>query len=151
LVLSGTWPEGRPDNGGYSHYEALQGQFQRRMSHGLQALVSYTLAKPRDVSSSDGTGFAAASISQIVLPPLAPADFDLRHSIAGAISYEIPAPAWGRVSNAILKGWAVDGLVRSSSAPPLNVTAFNQTGFLGFFLTLANVVPGQPSWIADPT
>jgi hypothetical protein len=138
-------------NGGYSHYEALQVQFQRRMSHGLQALVSYTLAKSSDVASSDGTGFAAANVSQIVLPPLAPSDFDLRNSIAGAFSYEIPAPAWGRASNAILKGWAVDGLVRVSSAPPINVVVYNQSGFIGYHLTLANVVPGQPVWIRDPT
>jgi hypothetical protein len=138
-------------NGGYSHYEALQLQFQRRMSHGLQALVSYTLAKSSDLGSSDGTGFEAASVSQIVLPPLAPSDFDLRHSIAGAVSYEIPAPTWGHAGNAILKGWAVDGLVRESSAPPINVVAYNQSGFISYHLTLANVVPGQPSWIPDPT
>jgi outer membrane receptor protein involved in Fe transport len=138
-------------NGGYSHYEALQLQFQRRMSHGLQALVSYTLAKSSDLASSDGTGFAAASVNQIVLPPPAPSDFDIRNSIAGAISYEIPAPVWGRAGNAILKGWAVDGLVRASSAPPLTVVTFNETGFLGFYQRLANVVPGHPAWIADPT
>jgi hypothetical protein len=138
-------------NGGYSHYEALQLQFQRRMSHGLQALVSYALAKSSDVSSSDATGFFAPSVSQIVLPPLAPSDFDIRQTIAGAVSYEVPAPAWGRAGNAILKGWAVDGLVRATSAPPINVTVGNETGFTGFFLALANVVPGQPVWIPDPT
>jgi hypothetical protein len=93
----------------------------------------------------------AASVSQIVLPPLAPSDFDIRNSIAVAVSYEVPAPAWGRASNAVLKGWAVDGLVRASSPPPLNVTAGNENGSLGYFLTLANVVPGQPYWIPDPT
>jgi outer membrane receptor protein involved in Fe transport len=138
-------------NGGYSHYQALQVQYQRRMSRGLQALASYSLAKSSDLASSDGTGFASPTVSQIVLPPLTPSDFDLRHSIAGAVSYEIPAPAWGRASNAILKGWAVDGLVRVSSAPPINVTVFNQTGFISFYLHLANVVPGQPDWIPDPT
>ena len=138
-------------NGGYGHYEALQLQFQRRMSHGLQAMVSYTLAKSSDVSSSDATGSVAPSVSQIVLPAMSPSDFDIRQSIAGAVSYEVPAPAWGRASNAILKGWAVDGLVRASSPPPLNVTVSNQTGSVGYYLTLANVVPGQPSWIPDPT
>jgi hypothetical protein len=138
-------------NGGYGHYEALQVQFQRRMSHGLQALVSYTFSKSSDVSSSDATGFLAPSVSQIVLPPLAPSDFDIGHSIAGAVSYEVPAPSWGSFSNAILKGWAVDGLLRTSSPPPLNVTVSNETGSLGYFLTLANVVPGQPYWIPDPT
>jgi hypothetical protein len=109
-------------NAGYSHYNALQVQFQRRMSHGLQALVSYNFAKSSDTGSSDTTGLAAASVSQIVLPPLSPSDFDIRHSVAGAVSYEVASPAWNRVATAILKGWAVDGLVRASSAPPINVT-----------------------------
>jgi hypothetical protein len=41
--------------------------------------------------------------------------------------------------------------VRASSAPPINVTVGNQTGFISYYLTLANVVPGQPFWIPDPT
>jgi hypothetical protein len=138
-------------NGGYGHYEALQLQFQRRISRGLQALVSYNFAKSSDVISSDATGVMAPSVSQIVLPPLAPSDFDIRQSIAGAVSCELPALGRGRAGNAILKGWAVDGLVRASSPPPLNVTVSNETGFIGYFLTLADVVLGQPYWIPDPT
>jgi hypothetical protein len=138
-------------NGDYSHYEALQVQFQRRMSHGLQALLSYTLAKTSDLGSNDGTGTQAPSVSQIVLPPLSPSDFDIRHSFAGAVSYELPAPAWGPIGNSILKGWAVDGLVRVSSAPPINVTVGNQDAAIGFYQLQASVVPGQPYWIADPT
>jgi hypothetical protein len=42
-------------------------------------------------------------------------------------------------------------LVRASSAPPISVTAYNEGGPVGYFLTLANVVPGQPEWIPDPT
>jgi hypothetical protein len=138
-------------NGDYSHYEALQVQFQRRMSHGLQALVSYTFAKTSDLGSNDGTGMDAPSVSQVVLPPLSPSDFDIRHSVAGAVSYEVPAPAWGRVGKAILKGWALDGLVRASSAPPINVTVGNQLATIGYHDVQASVVPGQPFWIADPT
>jgi hypothetical protein len=102
-------------NARYSHYNALQVQFQRHMSRGLQALVSYAFAKSSDLGSSDENGLSAASVSQVVLPPLTPSAFDIRHSFAGAVSYEISAPAWGRVGTAILKGWAVDGLVRTSS------------------------------------
>lgn len=138
-------------NGGYSHYNALQVQFQRRMSHGLQALVSYNLAQSSDLGSSDSQGLDAASVSQIVLPPLTPSAFDVRHSISGAVSYEIPAPAWGRVGNAILKGWAVDGLERASSAWPINITVGEFSPVFGFFTTQANIVPGQPFWLADPT
>jgi hypothetical protein len=138
-------------NGGYSRYEALQVQFQRRMSHGLQALVSYNFGQTSDLGSNDGTGFQASSVNQVVLPPLSPSDFDIRNSIAGAVSYEAPAPNWGRAGTAILKGWAVDGLVRVSSAPPINVVTSNANSFIGYFTNQANVVRGQPYWIADPT
>jgi hypothetical protein len=121
------------------------------MSHGLQALVSYNFSKSSDIDSTDENGLYAASLSNIVLPPLRPSDFDIRHSIAAAISYEIPTPSWGRTANAILKGWAVDGLVRAMTAPPINVFIRGFSPGLGIYTTQADVVPGQPTWIPDST
>jgi hypothetical protein len=138
-------------NAGYSHYNALQIQFQRHMSHGLQALISYNFSKSNDLESSDENGLFAGSLSGIVLPPLAPSDFDIRHSISGAISYEIPTPSWSRTANAILKGWAVDGLVRAMTAPPINVFIQGFSPAVGHYTTQADVVPGQPWWIPDST
>jgi hypothetical protein len=139
------------ENGGYSHYNALQLQFQRRMAHGLQALLSYNLAKASDVGSYDASGVYAASVSQVVLPPLSPSDFDIRNSFSGAVSYEMPGPNWGKLGSAVLKGWAVDGLERLSSPWPLNITATilsPATG--GFYTTQAEVVPGVPAWLSAP-
>ncbi len=138
-------------NAGYSHYEAFQLQFQRRMSHGLQALVSYNLAKSSDLGSADSIGLLANSVSAIVLPPLTPSDYDIRQSFAGAVSYQVPAPARGGVGSAILKGWAVDGLVRVMTAPPINVTVGGVSSANGFYDTQAEIVPGQSYWIADAT
>ncbi len=138
-------------NAGYSHYDALQVQFQRRLSQGLQALASYTLAKSSDVGSTDAAGLEATSVSNIVLPSLSPSDFDIRNSFAGAISYEVPTPSWGRTARAILGGWAVDGIVRASSAPPINVTVGGLSPLSEFNVVQPNIVPGQPYWIADPT
>jgi hypothetical protein len=121
------------------------------MSHGLQALVSYNLAQSSDLGSDDLSGISAPTVSQIVLPSLTPSDFDIRNSIAGAVSYEILAPAWGHIGNAILRGWAVDGLVRVSSAPPINITVPVTSPVFGFYRTQAQVVPGQPFWIPDST
>ncbi len=151
LVSSGGGSVSAARNAGYAHFNALQIQFQRHMSHGLQALVSYNLARSSDLGSDDLSGVAAPTVSQIVLPSLTPSDFDIRNSIAGAVSYEIPAPAWGRVGNAILRGWAVDGLVRVSSAPPINITVLGFSPVFGSYSTQAQVVPGQPFWIPDPT
>jgi hypothetical protein len=138
-------------NAGYSHYNALQLQFQRRMSHGLQALVSYNLSKSSDLGSSDVSGLVAPSLSDVVLPLLTPSDYDIPQSIAGAVSYEVPAPAWGRGGRAIFKGWAVDGLVRVMSAPPINVIVRDFSPALGSIITQADTVAGQPYWIADAT
>jgi hypothetical protein len=138
-------------NAGYSHYHALQVQFQRHMSRGLQGLVSYNFAKSSDLGSTDTDGTRAASVSEVVLPSLSPSDFDVRHSFAAAVSYETPAPSWGRAGNAILRGWAVDGLVRVTTAPPINVTVRVISPVFGRHLTQADIVPGEPYWIADAT
>jgi Carboxypeptidase regulatory-like domain/TonB dependent receptor/TonB-dependent Receptor Plug Domain len=138
-------------NAGYAHYNALQVQFQQRMTNGLQALLSYSFAKASDSGSSDEEGAFSSSVSQAKLPPLSPSDFDIRHSFSGAVSYEIPAPNWGKLGNAVFKGWAVDGLERLSSAWPINVTAVAFSPALGgFYSTQANVVPGVPLWVTAP-
>ncbi len=138
-------------NLGHSRYNALQVQFQRVLSRGLQALVSYNLSRTSDLGSSDTSGLVAPNISQIVPPPLSPGDFDLRNTFSSAVSYEIPSPSSGALRSAILKGWAVDGLLRITSQPPINVTASVITPGMGEYTTQAEVVAGRPSWIADPT
>jgi hypothetical protein len=148
-------------NAGYSHYNALQVQFQRHMIHGLQALISYSLAKSSDIESDDVggnfegaeiNGNSASSPSQIQLPPLARSDFDIRHSFSAAVSYAMPTPSssWGKAASAILKGWAVDGIVRASSAPPLNVRIQGISPVLGYYFTQPDEVAGQPFWLAAP-
>ena len=138
-------------NLGYSHYNAFQVQFQRQLSSGFQALVSYNLSKASDLGSEDDGGLVAPSISQIMPPPLTPGDFDTRNTLSGAISYEIPAPDWGSVGNSILKGWAVDGLLRVTSPPPINVTVESFSPDIGYYFTQAEIVAGQPYWLPAPT
>jgi Carboxypeptidase regulatory-like domain/TonB dependent receptor len=138
-------------NAAYAHYDALQLQFQRRMAHGLQALISYNLSSSRDLGSADVSGLKATSVSDIVLPPLRPSDFDTRNSAAAAVSYEIPTSSWGRTGSAIVKGWALDGLLRVTSAPPINVFVRGYTTVIGSYTTQADIVSGQPYWIADST
>src|SRR5260370_9609459 len=69
-----------------SDYHALQIQFQRRLSRGLQALVSYTWSHAIDEDSSSFSFFNG-------LPQRGNADFDRRHNFAAAITYDIPRPA----------------------------------------------------------
>jgi hypothetical protein len=146
-------------NAGRSRYDALQVQWQRRLNRGLQALASYSLARARDTESDDGGGnfFGAAqnanyasSLDEIHVPGLAPADFDIRHAFSAAVSYELPAPAWGRVADALLRDWAVDAIVRASSPPPLNVRIEGVSASLGVYRTQPDRVAGEPIWLFAP-
>jgi hypothetical protein len=135
-------------NGGYSHYDGLQLEFLRRMSHGVQSLISYTLSRSIDTGSSD-VGFGslggytqsfANSVSALKLPPAAPSDFDARHTFSAAVSWELPRP---------LRGWTVDGIFRAYSARPLNVLYQRILGPNGAYDVQPDSVPGQPFWIQD--
>jgi hypothetical protein len=141
-------------NAGRSRYDALQLRWQRRMSRGVQALASYSLSRSNDTGSSD-VGFGssggytqlfAGSVSELSRPPSAPSDFDARHVASAAASWEIPATRRG---GKLLRGWALDGLVRAYSARPLNVLYQRVIGPNGAYNVQPDVVPGQPYWIAD--
>jgi hypothetical protein len=129
-------------NADWSNYNALQLQFQRRMARGLQALASYTFAKSTDTNSDDTEGNDITnSLSAInVAADLAPSDFDVRHSFSTAVSWQIPSPHWERLSDALLRNWQADGIVRISSAAPYQV----------FIRARPNVVPGVPFYLAAP-
>jgi hypothetical protein len=123
------------------------------MSHGLQALVSYTLAKSTDTASNDAGGYSAHKLSDLSNIGLNEgySDFDVRHTYSGGFSYELPAPAWGRAGHALVKGWALDGIVKGRSAYPVNVVSYPPIVMNGIAQYLRpNVVPGQPFWISDP-
>jgi len=145
-------------NADRSDYKALQTEFQRRMSHGLQVLASYTFAKSMDSSSND---YGSAGITAQTLAQLSNAasvnygysNFDVRHSYSAGISYQLPAPQWGMVGNAVLKGWAVDSIIRGRSGFPFTVQDYLHPILLNGALqtTRPNVVPGQPFWIDNPT
>jgi hypothetical protein len=130
-------------NNGSSDYNGLEAQYRRRLTHGIQALVSYSWSHSLDNSSSDAVLYWAGS----GLTPRrdrASSDFDIRHSFTAGFTYEIPG------SRALLRGWALDGLIRARTGFPINVKLAEQ--YSG--ITLDNVfrpdlLPGVPIWITD--
>jgi hypothetical protein len=106
-------------NRGKSNYNALQIQFERRLTSGLQAIASYTFAKSFDNISSE----IASSPAAFRINPddeYAPSDFDIRHTFTAAATYRIPSPFKNRVGRAIFGGFAIDLITRARSAPPFN-------------------------------
>jgi hypothetical protein len=129
-------------NADWSNYNALQLQFQRRMARGLQALASYAFAKSTDTNSddTDGDDFTTSLSAVNVATDLGPSDFDVRNSFSAAVSWQIPSPQWGRLSDGLLRNWQADGIVRISSAAP----------YRAFFGARPNIVPGVPFYLPAP-
>jgi hypothetical protein len=140
-------------NAGESRYVALQMQFQRRMSGGLQAMASYTLAKSTDTISNEVTaGLASAglpSVSDTLESERGPSDFDVRHVLAGGVTWNLPSPGAG-LARRLLGDWGLDVIGRWRSATPLSVItqAVDPINFSGTNRRV-DLVPGASPWIDD--
>ncbi len=137
-------------NNATSDYQSLQVQYQRRMSASLSAQASYTWSHSLDTASSDG--FFNAPL-QKVDPSLdrGSSNFDVRHSFASAVSYDLPFRRFTRAAPAFLGGWSLDAVVLARTATPVNVL----TGADGLLMGQTNVarpdvVAGQPLALDDP-
>ena len=124
-----------------SDYNALQAQYQRRLSRGLQALVSYTWSHALD---SDSTGQTARQSTR------GNANFDVRHILASAATYNIPSPSQP-VARAIFGHWSLDARFQAQSSLPVDLVA----GFItnpadGALIDVRpNLILGVPLYIYD--
>jgi hypothetical protein len=140
-------------NGASSDYKALQAQYQRRLTRGFQALISYTFAKSLDTVSEESfqnlqapTGRFAPNLDR------GPSSFDVRHAFNGAVSYEIPSLFESGIGRAIFGGFGLDTIFRARSATPVNIVSGVNRFNLGTTTVLRpDLVPGQPLYIDDPT
>lgn len=132
-----------------SDYNSLQMQYKRRMSHGVQALLSYTWSKSLDTASDE-------SINNLYAPgprlspssDRGPSSFDVRHAFTGSASYALPTPSTNRLARAIIHGFALDSIARLRTALP--VTVITGRDPLGLGLTNVarpDLVPGQPLYL----
>jgi len=135
---------------GTSNYNALQVQFQRRLSSGLQALASYTWSHSID-SASAGSSFEGSNALIPSVNPNAnrgPSDFDIRNAFSAGLTYDIPTPKGHKVVREIVGGWSLQSVLQARSAPPVTV-------FDGEFSTLngglaevrPDLVPGIPLYL----
>jgi hypothetical protein len=163
---------------GNSSYNGAQVSLRHR-GQGLQFDVNYTFSKSIDVGSNaerintfEGFGFASQVINSWSPKQLrAVSDFDARHQMNANWVWDVPVGSgrhygsgMGGITDALLGGWQLSGLVRMSSGLPFTI----EPG-LGFWstnweLTSAAVLNGQvpktghfidkqgdPNVFADPT
>jgi hypothetical protein len=134
-----------------SDYNALQLQFQRRLSEGLQALVSYTWSHSIDDASAGSTGSFSNTFVSGIDPRLnrGPSDFDIRHSLSVGLTYDTPSPKFARFFNGVLRHWSTDNFLTVRSASPVNA----YDSILGLFhqgitQIRPDVLPGQALYLS---
>jgi hypothetical protein len=134
------------NNSARSYYNALQLKFQRRLSHGLQALASYTFSHSIDNASTDATTYTNSPGGALYQSTdRGNSDFDIRHSFTAGVTYDLPSPAAQKFAQATLGGWSVDSFILARSAPPVDVIgAIYFAGGVPLYYPRPNVNPGVP-------
>lgn len=134
-----------------SDYNALQLQYQRRLSNGLQVLASYSLSKSIDDGPATDISLYAPLAPAAVYDPRqdrGPSDFDARHVFSVAVSYQIPSPFKNGIGRAVFGGFALDSIYRARTATPVNVvTGGDPLGFGLEEVYRPDVVPGVPFYL----
>lgn len=139
-------------NGATSDYNALQIQYQRRLLRGLQAMASYTWSHSIDLDSTESSvNTPTASLDPRV--DRGNSDFDVRHSLAAAATYDLPSSKNSRFLRALLGDWSVDSMLRTRSSTPVNVIQRPVLGplFGVFAVTRPNLILGVPFYLRDTT
>ena len=137
------------DNSAESSYHSMQVQFNRRLSRGLQALVSYTWSHSIDNGSDDNSitspGFIFSSDAY-----RGDSDFDVRHNLSGALSYELPVPKFNKLADAVLRGWSLDSVFSARTGLPYSVTISELSPFGAFTSFRRPDLTGAPLYLNDP-
>ncbi len=133
---------------GESDYHSMQTQFMSRLTDRFTANVNYTWAHSIDNASNDRT----ISLAGIQIPAeqfRGDSDFDVRHNLTGAVTYQIPEPEWGKAAKAIFGGWTLNSLFFFRSGLPFDVTVIEDDLLVQTRGVRRPNVTGQPIWIND--
>lgn len=138
------------DNTAHSNYQALQIQFQRRLSHGLQMLASYTWSHSIDDASAGSYGNPA----NLGVPGgkginRGPSDFDIRHSFTAGLTYDVPSWRGYLPIRLLLRDWSAESFILARSAAPLDIADTNFSFLNGGTFTniRPDVVAGQTAYL----
>jgi hypothetical protein len=95
-----------------SDYNSLQMKFDRKLSHGLQVLASYTWSHAIDDATTNFTIFELERANS---------DYDIRNNFQTALSYNVGAHYSNAFASYALTHWALDARISARSALPVDI------------------------------
>jgi hypothetical protein len=137
-------------NASTSDYDALQIQFHRQLSDGLQGLASYTWSHSIDTASAGSIGNGSNEVSALNSNiNRGASDFDIRNAFSMGLTYEVPVHGSNALADAMLRGWSIESVVQTRSAPPVDVYYGGFFGLASDFQTdpRPDIVAGQPFYL----
>ncbi len=122
-----------------SEYQSLQLKYQRQLSHGLQALSSYTWSHSIDETS---TNFATLDVLR------GNSDFDIRHNLQAALTYDLPVVSKNSLLRTMFNRWSLAGRFSARTALPVDIEAAAVVAPDGTRQDLrADIVPGVSTYL----
>jgi hypothetical protein len=126
-----------------SNYNSLQATVNKRFSHGLQMLLSYTWSHSID-------DYSGSDVSDVTLLPgdmvnqnhnYASSDFDRRHRFVGSYLYQLPNAYHGGsgLAKGLVNSWSVSGIVTLQSGVPFSILGSDSL----FAFTQGDLAPGR--------
>jgi hypothetical protein len=135
---------------GFGNYAAMTAKLDKRFSHGLQFITSYTwghaLANSgTTLSGSSGFGYRD---NRNISTSYASAAWDIRHNFTSGFNYEIPfgrgkkfGGSMNRVVDTLAGGWMVNGILTLHTGQPFTVRS---NGCQGVWANcFADLLPGK--------
>lgn len=127
---------------GKGWYDALQVSLDRKVSHGLSYLISYTWAKTLSLGTDSFFGTGGGGTSSVQNPYNLAGDkglagYDLPQILNVSWVYQLPFGAGekfqsgSRAVDAVVGGWQLNGIASFTSGSPFNVTASNSIPNVG--------------------
>lgn len=143
-------------NNGYnefpSWYQGASLKVEKRFSHGLSFLVSYTFSKTLDVSDNLSNaslgGSPTSNATRFNIPQnKGLAGFDIPQNFIASIVYALPGRSNNGIVNAIVSGWNMSGIVSHYSGLPFMVFVSGDIANIG---TVAGRSTQYPNIVGDP-
>jgi hypothetical protein len=135
---------------GTSNYNGLLAKLQKRMSHGVYFLASYTFSKSLDIESS-GSGVRQVPNVYDRRSSWGPSDFDIRHLFVLSGSYSVPVgkgqrflASPGKLIGALLGGWRITGIQSMNTGLPFSISAGGDIANIGASTAQRAQLVGDP-------